>query len=242
MEQKMLKEIRIEEEKKVDITSKIIKPKRLSQEELTKKIAVRKEAWDRRGENSILIPEVSEWHKQEYADAIKEQHKTSQASKSWRRIVKEKDIPSLEEVQGNWNDWWKSDALVKITKKGIKREKKRKRNQKINGFLYVASGFKLLDSLNRKKKRQEEIDDIVQQFINKSALEAFRDNKNKSLRETLADFSFFIVKTEGCRCLMSVENALIMAEKYIQLNNTDEVDCLDVQILTDFYYYFRKKH
>ena len=105
----------------------LIRPE-LSKEAKTKKLeneAIMRKRRDE-GINSILISEVSEWHKEEYADEIKAQHKSSQARKNWRRIVKDKDRPSLEEVVKGQNDWWKTDALVananKLNKKGrIKR-------------------------------------------------------------------------------------------------------------------------
>lgn len=222
------------------INSKIIKPKRLSQEELTKQIAERKEARDRRDEGGVLIPEVPQCLKNQYADEIKAQQKTSQAFQSWKRIVKKKDRPSLEEVQGNWDNWWKTDSLISVAKKGLKADAKKRRKQKVKDFFYTATGLKYLKNLNWQKKEEAKDKAIVQEFLD----DIYPTKKDSYYRmpDVLADFLCFIYGRKGFRGFMTTVEATKLAIEFIGLNRIKEEDINpDNKTLLAFYKFWREK-
>jgi hypothetical protein len=121
----MNKEIRIEVEEKIDMTTRPIKPKRLSKEETQKRIVVEKKRVNRRGETSGLIPEVPEALKEKYADIVKESNKTSKSLESWKRFHPNKRWYQLLPKDGRMTleeQWWNTvavnDAVDKLNKKG----------------------------------------------------------------------------------------------------------------------------
>ncbi len=224
----------------------LIRPK-LSEEEKTKKLeneAVMRKRRDE-GINSILISEVSEWHKEEFADEIEKQHKTSQAGKSWRKIVKDKYSPSLEEVIKGQNDWWKTDALISVANKGVKANEKQERKRAVKDFFYKYSGRKFIDSRNKKKNEKKDIDDMVEGFLSKVALESFKTNSDNPLSVNMYDFLHYVISYKKWRLIISPSDTYKILSKFKkQYEDEDAVmehSPLTAKLLKDLYHFFRKK-
>ena len=116
----MNKEIRIEEEEKADITTKPIKPKRLSPEETEKRVAVEKRRVSRRGETSGLIPEVPKELKKKYVKLIRKTDKTSRATETWRGL-NTLYIPTVDNRKSLDEEWWNTKAVMKaVGRTGIR--------------------------------------------------------------------------------------------------------------------------
>jgi hypothetical protein len=244
----MRKEIRIEEEKKIDITTKIIRPRQLSKEETQKRIAAEKIRLDRRGENSGLIPEVSEWLKKEYADDIIAFHKTSRARESWERLHHDyrrgENLPKDDRKTFD-GDWWKTDALIANANKITKAEERYRRKEKIKDFFCVISGRKYLSKCKAKKAAKSEMKSIVKDFMNYVPLGDYVRNDREPLSVNLWNFINYIISyKQWCLLISGAEVYKILSKFKKECKNPESVlehSEITKALLTELYHYYMKK-
>ena len=219
----------------------------LSKEAKTRKLENEARMRKRRDEgiNSILISEVSEWHKKEFADEIKEQHKTSQAVASWRRLVKDRYSPSLDEVVEAQNDWWKTDALVAVANKGVKADNKQKRKRAIKDFFFIISGRRFLKRAKYNRQQKQELNSMVKDFLNYVPLKEHIRNDEEPLSANMYNFIHYILVYKQWRLVISPSSTYEIISKFKdQYEDEDAVmehSPLTAKLLKDLYHFFRKK-
>lgn len=230
-----------EEVGRVDITSKTIRPKELSKDEMTKKAAAERKRLSRRGETSGLIPEVPQELKEEHKEYIKQSQETSMAEEIWKRM-------NMRGYKGNGKkdtrkemggDWWNTPELIAVAEKGLSRQRKEERVQAVKDFFYVWSGRKFFNDHNRKKKEERENKAIVQEFFDDFYLKAFSSNRQAEMSEVLAEFLCFIYGRKGWRGIMTNEMAKVLAVSFIKQKNIKEVVNPDIKTLLVFYIFWR---
>lgn len=239
-------------QKKSNITTKLIIPKKLSKEAEKKKLAHEAVIRNRRDEDSVLIPDVSEYL-ESYKDdkkiqaEIKRCHDSSRAAETFNRLEQEAvrrqrrvnwGAEPMDDRETYIDDWWKTDKLISVAKKGIARDKKCSRNRKIKDFFHTVSARKFLNNHNRKKKEEKENKAIAQEFHDDFYLKDFRENKRVEMSEVLAEFLCFIYGRKGWRGIMTDDWAKKLAVTFIKQNNIKEVNP-DIKMFVRFYVFWR---
>ena len=211
-----------------------------SREELDEEVKKRESRDKMLVKRSLLISEVPSDLKEEFAEHIINSHKTSMAGEIWNRQHKRhhKSNGQVDKRKMMEEDWWNTDALIKIAKKGLKIEAKEKRKQAVKDFFYVWSGCQFFDNHNRKKKEYRANKSIAQEFHDAYYMKAFRENKRLEMSEVLAEFLSFIYSRKGFRGIMTDEMTKNEASAFIRQNDIKETNP-DVKMFLAFYSFWR---
>jgi len=240
----------------------LIRPK-LSNDEKNKKSENEARMRKRRDEdiNSILIADISE-----YLEAYKDDEKIQKEIEKYRvssRAIETFDRLESEKIQRDarkfvyggdpiddretfQDDWWKTDALIKVANDGVKADEKQKRRRAVKDFFYKYSGRKFIDSHNKKKNEKKDIDDMVEGFLGKVALESFKTNSDNPLSVNMYDFLHYVISYKKWRLIISPSDTYKLLSKFKkQYENEDAVlehSPLTAKLLKDLYHFFRKHH
>jgi len=249
-----------QEEKQV--ATKLIRPNPSKEEKMeqSKKVA-RVRARRDEGIDSILISDISEYL-EAYKDdekiqaEIKRYHDTSKARETFKRLEKESLQRKMYNGRHDWgkdpvddretfqDDWWKTDALIKVANEGIAAEEKLDRSRKRKEFISKISGLTLLNNFRRKRKAKKKLESVAIDFLNGVFAGDYSFNNEESLSINLYNFIKFALQTKymGCRGILTPSQLNDLVYEFKTQENLKDHDKATKKILLDFYKYFRENH
>ena len=217
--------------------TKIIKPRKLTVEEKARKIEAEEKVRARRDEgiDCILISEVPTELKERHKEEIKKFHASSKAKETFKRLEQEKVQRDARKFDWGGDptddretfqeDWWKTDALIKIANEGIKRDKKKERRAKLKNMIYTYTGRKLFKIIKNKLAEKSDEKNMIQSYIGDKYFESGLDGGKFDTIEIFVDFIYYAIEYKKWRLCITREKAEQIARSYMLENNMGNKLC-----------------